>query len=1470
MHDPPNQRPSNDFHHASGAQPTEEFDGTSLWAGRTLGDRYRVDRILGRGGMGEVWQAFDLKLCVEVALKALRPAAANPLLHDLLRREVRAAREVMSPNVCRIFDLIEADGQELLSMEYVDGSNIAEFLRQQGSPGLGKSIEIASQLLAGLQAIHDAGLVHRDLKPENVMITRSGRIVVMDFGIAKVVAEGGRGTIAGTPAYMAPEQLRGGPVDARTDVYAAGMVLAELIHREAPDATDRLDLLRRGIRQDPPQLPDGPWHDALLRALAPIPEKRWPSARAFARALEDMTLRIGGVDDRNPFPGLSSFTQANAEFFFGREADVETIGKKLRRLHMLAVVGPSGIGKSSFLRAGLIPSLSTGWASVICAPGPSPFISLGQALIPQLAGDTEAMQAFLRFGEVDVAVSMLTRWRQRHDEALLIIDQFEELFTQTPKEVQDRFAEFLGRLPIEADVKVLLSMRDDFLFHCHAHPGLRPILTELTLLSPLRGPDLRRVLVQPALACGFRFEEDTLVDRMVVDVESERGALPLLAFTAARLWELRDRERGVIPSEAYERIGGVAGSLAQHAEATLERIGSDRQDLVREIFRNLITSQGTRVSRERGELLSVFEDRTIADEVLSGLIDARLLTSYEAVDPNDVSARRQRVEIVHESLLSNWPRLVRWQTQDADGAQLRDQIRQAAQLWEERGRSEDMLWTGTVYQEFQLWRERYPGGLTEAEERFATAMTDRAERARRRRRRIVTGTIAALVVVASTLTTLWIRAGIAQRRSEANTLLAQGRNEMQADPTYALAYALASVEKFDTPAGRRLVLEALSQNPAALMMDLGSPWLPNFDPGGKRLAVTTQVGAKVFSPAGSSPIDLEEGSFAPMLAPDGDRVVLRKVDDRDLVRIWSLSEGREVRAFRIPGLRWAFVRGGQLWLLVLVDKPGKESTAELWSWEFDDREPRLICSRSWDLRFDIDPTGQWLVHAKGRGVYVRPIERPEPGGDRLVGELPGDAHWVGFDQTAARIAAADSTGDIRIWPFAGGSLTPLRILPGKGALAADPCFDSAGRFLAVLYTSGEMNTHLWDLTGPAGADPFVLKRALRANGGMTFDPIRPWLVTSGASNLSFWPLIRPLPYVLHGPGIYGCVSVAFTPDGRSLVCGFDGGGVRIWDLNGGPARDLPVTLSFSGGMNSFHRTAMDPLGRFILVCGASPGGPLLVSLTDGTTRALPDDPPERTFRMVAISPDGTLAAGIGNGGDGRIPVWDLESGTVRYLDGPKGATLHVISFSRDGRLLSSDRQGHVRRWNLQDGGNEEIVKLPGQGGVVRESRDGRYLLAAYGADTTVPSVDVARTELILLDLKSRASRPITTHGSRVSDAAFDPAESLLVTVDIDGMTRVGPITGGEPHLLFRQMGEYGSDVAVSPDGRWIATGDFRTPTVRLQRMPTGRPFHTLPRDEFLERVRSLACYRVIADPNAATGYAVARAPFTAWEKVPTW
>ncbi|MGP0075278.1 MAG: serine/threonine-protein kinase [Bryobacteraceae bacterium] len=210
--------------------PSASLDEGRFPPGMVLADRYRIIGLIGQGGMGEVYRASDLKLGQPVALVFLPAATAeNPQLLARFHAEVRIARQVSHPNVCRVYDIGEVGGSTFLSMEYVDGEDLSSLLRRIGRLPGDKAIEIARKLCAGLAAAHDKGLLHRDLKPANVMIDGRGQVLITDFGLAAFAGQIEDGQVRdGTPAYMAPEQLAGKEVSVRSDVYALGLVLHEM------------------------------------------------------------------------------------------------------------------------------------------------------------------------------------------------------------------------------------------------------------------------------------------------------------------------------------------------------------------------------------------------------------------------------------------------------------------------------------------------------------------------------------------------------------------------------------------------------------------------------------------------------------------------------------------------------------------------------------------------------------------------------------------------------------------------------------------------------------------------------------------------------------------------------------------------------------------------------------------------------------------------------------------------------------------------------------------------------------------------------------------------------------------------------------------------------------------------------------------------------------------------------------------
>jgi serine/threonine-protein kinase len=278
-----------------------------LEPGQTLAGRYEIKALLGQGGMGMVYRAYDRQLGEPVALKTLRPelVAADSTTLERFKQEIRLARRITHRNVVRTHDLGEVDDMYFITMEYVAGTNLKDLIRQRGRLPVGITLTVGRQLCRALEVAHEQNVVHRDIKPHNIAVEPSGFIKVMDFGIARLMERSGEGltqagTAIGTPEYMAPEQLMGGTVDARSDLYAAGAVLFECLTGrlvfQAPSVTA---LVARHIEDQPedprrlnPEVP-APLAAVVLRALAKKPEERWTSAAELAEALEEIAGTTG-------------------------------------------------------------------------------------------------------------------------------------------------------------------------------------------------------------------------------------------------------------------------------------------------------------------------------------------------------------------------------------------------------------------------------------------------------------------------------------------------------------------------------------------------------------------------------------------------------------------------------------------------------------------------------------------------------------------------------------------------------------------------------------------------------------------------------------------------------------------------------------------------------------------------------------------------------------------------------------------------------------------------------------------------------------------------------------------------------------------------------------------------------------------------------------------------------------------------
>jgi formylglycine-generating enzyme required for sulfatase activity len=713
---------------------------------------YRLVEPLGREP-ARVFLARDTLLERAVAVKFI-PAASPEGMARLLN-EARAAARVQHPNVVTVYRVGQLDDHAYIVTEYTRGISLDQLPKPQPSARVQR---LAVDLVRGLAAAHRAGVLHRDLKPANAVLTEEGTVKLLDFGLAKLVAPLGarprtplgtlalaptppaRGDLVGTPYYMSPEAWRGDDHTARSDLYSLGALLYELCSGRAPFRHVPLGELPHAVEHEAvvplaelaPGI-DPAFASAIERCLRADPLERFATAASLLDALETaLGPTAGEVPEGNPYRGLRPFEPEHRAFFFGRSRDLRELRERLRGEPFVLLAGDSGVGKSSLAAAGLLPEVEAGalggeraWRTARLVPGHFPLAALADALAPALGLDAVELESALRSEPADLARRL--RARLRGDRGLLVfVDQLEELTTLAEPADAERLAVALASLAEGLPgVRLLATARSDFLTRLAALPALgAPLARAIHLVRPLDREDLREAVTGPARVKGVRYESEALVEELVTSASGAGGALPLLQFALAELWDRRDETARVIPAQALSALGGVSGALARHADRVTDALLPDQRKAARAVLLRLVTEDGTR-ARRTGEELTGRDSRHRA--ALEALVRGRLLVARD-------SDSGTTYELAHEALLQGWDRLARWLAEDAETRSVRRRLEAAALEWERLGHRPESLW-GPQGVEDALALD--PDLLAEREQRFLAA--SRQGLLRRRRVRIAAG-----------------------------------------------------------------------------------------------------------------------------------------------------------------------------------------------------------------------------------------------------------------------------------------------------------------------------------------------------------------------------------------------------------------------------------------------------------------------------------------------------------------------------------------------------------------------------------------------------------------------------------------------------------------------------------------------------------------------------------------------------------
>lgn len=717
--------------------------GGNIETGRQV-DGFRVLKPLGEGAMGQVFLAQDLALGRRVALKFLRVELLGEQNADRLLEEARTTARFSHPHIVTVHAVGKYEGRPYLALEYIDGESLRGRLNSE-PPGTVETLRICRSIAEAIAEAHRHGIIHADLKPENVLLPKDGRLRVVDFGLARRTGAE-QGAASGTPAYMAPERWRGAPPSPAIDVWSLGIIAYELIEGKRPLEDDQLATFAFSPRPLAlaARLREVPAGHVLQACLSIDPTQR-PGAQDVAVALgEALNSGTARSADRVPFRGLRAFTEDEAEDYFGREAEIDGFVERLRHELLVPLVGPSGIGKSSFLHAGVFTRLRQlePWTVLHARPGARP---LGRLAAVLTAGTEEAPDAVAellarRPGEI---VRLL---RQRCETAggkvLLAFDAFEEVFTLAPPEEALHFAACLAAAAAADDRwRVIAVLRDDYLGAFSALEPLRPHLGAVFVLARLTAAALQEAITGPLHRVGYSVDEPSLVSRLIADVQEQPAGLPLLQFACMALWERRDVDGRRLLTSVYDAVGGVGGALASHAHQLLQQLPADEVHVARALLLRLVTGEGTRRPRPQTELVEGLG--TAGYSVLEKLLVNRL-----AVVTRDPQTDEALVELAHESLAATWPDLARWLDETREERVLVQQLEQAAELWEQRGRLDAETWSDDALHQTLRRVEEWNVALSTRPREFLEAGRQRVRRLTRRRWLLLGGFIIGLSLVA--------------------------------------------------------------------------------------------------------------------------------------------------------------------------------------------------------------------------------------------------------------------------------------------------------------------------------------------------------------------------------------------------------------------------------------------------------------------------------------------------------------------------------------------------------------------------------------------------------------------------------------------------------------------------------------------------------------------------------------------------
>jgi len=1065
-----------------------------------------------------------------------------------------------------------------------------------------------------------------------------------------------------------------------------------------------------------------------------------------------------------PFKGLAFFDRSDAEYFCGRERVVSDLLARLVESSLVGILGPSGIGKSSLLRAGVLPALSAGtlpgsasWRQLLVRPGQHPCAELERLL----GGEP-----------LDGVLGRLSPG----DRIVIAVDQLEELFTVCDLEAER--AAFLEQLVAaardgERRALMICALRADFYGRLASFPAFADVLSAShVLVAPMDRGELARAIEVPAARAGLEVER-ALVDALVSDVAGEPGGLPLLSTTLLELW--RTRALGALWYDGYRASGGVRGAVARLAEAAYTELDEPDQRTARSLMLRLAADQDGALVRRRVPFAELIRQDG-AEPVLAALTGARLVTVNEG-----------EVELCHEALLREWPRYRTWLEEDRAGRRLHAHLARSAREWDSSGRDPAELYRGARLGSTMEWAAQHESELNSDERRFLDASRRYAARATRRLYAVLAavGLLLLVSLIAAAIALISREQAVsAQANAKSQALAAESETELSADPELSIILAMRAVRTSATPRAMYALREAIDQSPlrrqlpsrgyqwcTATSPDEASPAIA-YSPSGREIAEVACDGSVLIIDDATGQVrarwDIGTPADAIAFSPDGRTVAIAATGD---IALLNAATGTVLRTLTPQSDKpTCNLGGGGIPPCPHTFSVGPEQ--EFVPYCLEGAVPALDASAV-EVAFSSD--GRWLAASFGFNLDIWNLRGDS--GPRVVGG-GGCFEGIGFSPSGAEIFAANKNQVEEIDTASGRLLGAQDVLAGDRA--AGRGYPAVGRL--AIAPDGRY------VAAAIGLDA-------RNSGEVELFNAAPWRRLSTVAYSADIPI----------------TALGFSPDSNRLAIGAGDGAAGIWSV--ASARQV---LPLTGHTTRISSIAWRPDSGEIATASADGEGLVWrTTLSQGTTIAT-----GAGLALAAANTSGGRVWGaFASPGSDGLRSWTMAGAPVNQFAVPGPQNGFFAEISQNGRLgmLMDDNQNLVIR-GLANGRTLGTVSQAEPANGVSLVGD-RLAVGSSYAEATVYELAPG------MPLLAQAGVPGGTCGGGVYVAISADAQRAAAVSYCGGAILWNARTGVQLET-FETGVQTVSGVSLSPDGRLLAVSSS-APTTTLFDLATKRALHVL-------------------------------------------